>query len=110
ERFGCVHPARHRRGTIGGTTLVWSRHGAIAALGSRGSDILERAMGSGRPDLVHAPDVVSLGGGATHEGARCPRVAVGQCAAADATTEVLPAGALRRLPRDHRGCARIPEK
>ena len=28
--------------------LVWSRHGAIAALGSRGSDILELALGSGR--------------------------------------------------------------
>ena len=45
EHFGVVHAAGHRRGTIGGTTPLWSRHGAIAALGSRGSDILELAWG-----------------------------------------------------------------
>ena len=104
--LGRVHPARHRRGTVGGTTPVWSRHGAVAALGSGGSNILELALGSGRADPVHANHRVPAGCGASHEGAWRPRAATGQCDAAVGASEVSRTGAaFRRSPRDH-GCGR----
>src|SRR3984957_18841364 len=93
ERLGRVHPARHRRGTVGGTAPVWSRHGAVAALGSGGSDILELALGSGRTDPVHANHRVPAGCGSSHEGAWRPRAAIGQCDAAVGASEGSQTGA-----------------
>src|ERR1700730_13301692 len=106
ERLGRVHPARHRRGTVGGTTPLWSRHRVVAALGSGGSNILELALGSGWADPVHANHRVPASCGASHEGAWCPRVAIGQFDAADVAAEVSPTGgAFRRTRRDHRRCS-----
>jgi len=110
DHIGCVHPPRHRRGTIGGTASLWTRNGVIAALYSRRSDILELALGSGRADSVHTPHLVSPGCWAAHEGAQCARGVIGQCAAADVAAKVLPTSAVRRSSRDHRRCANVSEE
>jgi hypothetical protein len=106
ERLGRIHPTRHRRGAVGGTAPLWSRHGTVAALGSGGSIILELALGSGRADTVHANHRVPPSCGSSHEGTWRPRVAIGQWDDADIVAEVSPAGGgARRSARNCQRCA-----
>ena len=106
----CVHPAGHRRGTIGGTASLRTRNGPIAAGCSGRSDILELPLGSGRADSVHTPHLVSPGCWAAHEGAQCARGAIGQRATADVAAKGLPTSAVRRPSRDHRRRAHVSEE
>ena len=107
EHTGCLHPVRHHRGTIAGTTPLWPCRGVIAALSGCWGHILELAVGSGRPDPVHSPDRVPGSRRTTHEGARDSGAAVERCPGAHPAAEILPTRAVRGSARDHRQCPRV---